>query len=217
MTGLRERKKQQTRRHISDVATGLFLERGFEAVTIAEIAEAADVSVNTVYNYFPAKEDLFFDWEAETVGRFSAVVSDRLPGESAAEAVLRALRQDVTERSPHVGLVADYDRFTHCIHSSPTLVAKLWRMVQLSGEELTRTLAAEAGAQPGDPEPELVAGQLNLMRGIVFRAVGDGIADGRPVDEVAEEVLHRLDAYESLLSEKVLNYARRDARWDKQM
>ncbi len=59
--GLRERKKRQTRQHISDVATGLFLERGFDAVTIAEVAEAADVSVNTVYNYFPAKEDLFLD------------------------------------------------------------------------------------------------------------------------------------------------------------
>ncbi|MEV6184397.1 helix-turn-helix domain-containing protein, partial [Streptomyces sp. NPDC052015] len=50
--GLRERKKRQARQHISDVATGLFLERGFDEVTIAEIAEAADVSVNTVYNYF---------------------------------------------------------------------------------------------------------------------------------------------------------------------
>ena len=52
--GLRERKKRQTRQHISDMATGLFLERGFDAVTIAEIAGAADVSVNTVYNYAAA-------------------------------------------------------------------------------------------------------------------------------------------------------------------
>ncbi|BBJ40169.1 hypothetical protein SSPO_028870 [Streptomyces antimycoticus] len=40
------------------MATGLFLERGFDRVTVAEVAAAAEVSVNTVYNYFPAKEDL---------------------------------------------------------------------------------------------------------------------------------------------------------------
>ena len=54
--GLRERKKRQTRQYISDVATGLFMERGFDAVTVAEVADAADVSVNTVYNYFSTKE-----------------------------------------------------------------------------------------------------------------------------------------------------------------
>src|SRR3954447_10091807 len=63
MNGLRERKKAATRQAISDVATGLFEARGFEAVTVAEIARAADVSAKTVFNYFPAKEDLFFDAE----------------------------------------------------------------------------------------------------------------------------------------------------------
>ncbi|MFG3293597.1 TetR/AcrR family transcriptional regulator [Streptomyces sp. NPDC048179] len=69
--GLGERKKRQTRQHISDVATGLFVERGFGAVTVAEIAEAADVSVNTVCNYFPAGEDLFLDRSAGLVDRLA--------------------------------------------------------------------------------------------------------------------------------------------------
>src|SRR3954453_21170674 len=59
-TGLRERKKQQTREQIARVAMKLFLKRGFDAVTVAEVAEAADVSEKTVFNYFPAKEDLVF-------------------------------------------------------------------------------------------------------------------------------------------------------------
>ncbi|MDA0161456.1 TetR family transcriptional regulator [Solirubrobacter ginsenosidimutans] len=63
MYGLRERKKAATRAAISDVATRLFEARGFEAVTVADIAAAADVSKKTVFNYFPAKEDLFFDAE----------------------------------------------------------------------------------------------------------------------------------------------------------
>lgn len=59
--GRRERKKQQTRQAISDVATTLFMSRGFDAVTVAEIAAAADVAVQTVFNHFRTKEDLFFD------------------------------------------------------------------------------------------------------------------------------------------------------------
>ena len=63
--GLRERKKRERRKAISDVAMGLFAERGYDAVTVAEIARAADVSEQTVFNYFPAKEDLVFDEEEQ--------------------------------------------------------------------------------------------------------------------------------------------------------
>lgn len=78
--GLRERKKRRTRQYISDVATGLFLERGFDEVTVAEVAEAAEVSVNTVYNYFPAKEDLFLDRSKGVVDRLARYVRGRDPG-----------------------------------------------------------------------------------------------------------------------------------------
>jgi len=98
--GLRERKKRQTRQYISDVATGLFLERGFDAVTIAEVAEAADVSVNTVYNYFPAKEDLFLDRSKGIVDRLARWVRGRGAGESAAYAVLREIREEAEAVSP---------------------------------------------------------------------------------------------------------------------
>src|SRR5690554_4399417 len=60
---LRERKKRETRQHISDVATGLFLERGFDEVRVADVAAAAGVSEKTVYNYFETKEALLLDRE----------------------------------------------------------------------------------------------------------------------------------------------------------
>ena len=60
MTGLRERKKQQTRRHIAETARRLFSERGFEHVPVAEVARVADVAETTVFNYFPRKEDLVY-------------------------------------------------------------------------------------------------------------------------------------------------------------
>lgn len=75
--GLRERKKRETRQRISDIATGLFLERGFMDVTIADVAEAADVSVNTVYNYFATKEDLFLDRSKGVVDRLARWVRGR--------------------------------------------------------------------------------------------------------------------------------------------
>jgi AcrR family transcriptional regulator len=79
MNGLRERKKAETRQAISDVATRLFEARGFEAVTVAEIAAAANVSAKTVFNYFPAKEDLFFDAEDAVRDALVAAVPDVRP------------------------------------------------------------------------------------------------------------------------------------------
>src|SRR4051795_48725 len=78
--GLRERKKQQTRELIAETARGLFGERGFEAVTVAEIARAADVSTQTVFNYFPTKEDLVY-WRLESFEEeLLSTIRDRAPG-----------------------------------------------------------------------------------------------------------------------------------------
>jgi AcrR family transcriptional regulator len=80
--GLRERKKRATRQAISDVATQLFTERGFDNVTVAEIAAAANVAKMTVFNYFARKEDLFFDREDESRELPRAALAGRPPGES---------------------------------------------------------------------------------------------------------------------------------------
>src|SRR3954471_24179628 len=78
--GLRESKKARTRQAISDVATQLFAAHGFERVTIAQIAAAADVSVKTVFNYFPTKEDLFFDRADELLEGLLRTIRERPPG-----------------------------------------------------------------------------------------------------------------------------------------
>ncbi|MGW0550243.1 TetR/AcrR family transcriptional regulator [Streptomyces altiplanensis] len=209
--GLRERKKRQTRQHISDVATGLFLERSFDAVTVAEIAEAADVSVNTVYNYFPAKEDLFLDRGSDIVDRLSRYVRGRRAGESAAGAVLRELRGAVEGVSPAVGLFAGYGRFMRVVSEADSLRSRLWRIQQESLENLERTLGQEAGAEPGDPLPVLVAGQLSWLQTMLMGCIGREMTAGREAAEVSREALVLLDEMEELLSEKVLNYAVRAA------
>ena len=90
MSGLRERKKQQTRQLIADTARELFAERGFEAVTVSDIARAADVSAQTVFNYFPTKEDLFYSRLEAFESELVAAVRDRAPDESVSVG-LRAL------------------------------------------------------------------------------------------------------------------------------
>ncbi|MEU9985094.1 TetR/AcrR family transcriptional regulator [Streptomyces sp. NPDC050856] len=205
--GLRERKKRQTRQHISDVATGLFLERGFDAVTIAEIAKAADVSVNTVYNYFPAKEDLFLDRSEDVVDRLSRYVRGRRPGESAAEAVLRELRAAVVSQSPTVGLFAGWADFMRVITDAHALRSRLWAIQQEALSDLTTTLAQETGAAGDDPMPALVAGQLSWIHGTLMGWIGTEMVKRRDIAEVAREALGLLDEMEELLGRKVLTYA----------
>ncbi|NUU24922.1 MAG: TetR/AcrR family transcriptional regulator [Streptomycetaceae bacterium] len=205
--GLRERKKRQTRLHISDVATGLFLERGFDAVTVAEIAEAADVSVNTVYNYFSAKEDLFFDRSEEFARRLPRIVKERAPGESAAAAALRGMRTDLAELSPSLGLVEGYVRFLRVMRESPALLVRLHMMEHEYQCELARTLREEAGEGPDDPLPDLVAGQLAWLEGVVFEAVAEATLEGASPELAAALAAARLDAAVPLLGEKVLAYA----------
>ena len=120
-------------------------------VTMAEVADAADVSVNTVYNYFPAKEDLFLDRSKGVVDRLSRWVRGRRVGESAAVAVLRELREEVEAVSPRVGLMEGYDRFMQVIHGAPALRARLWNLQQEVHDDLEATLREETGADPDDP------------------------------------------------------------------
>ncbi|MFE1796853.1 MULTISPECIES: TetR/AcrR family transcriptional regulator [unclassified Streptomyces] len=209
--GLRERKKRETRQRISDIATGLFLEHGFVTVTMVDVADAADVSVNTVYNYFPAKEDLFFDRSKGVIDRLSRWVRGRDPGESAAAAVLRELREEVESVSPRVGLMDGYDRFMRVIHDAPALRSRLWSLQQEVHDHLADTLREETGAAPDDPMPGLMAGQIGWLHQTVMSTVGREMIAGRDPAEVSREVLTLLDGMEDLLSEKVLNYAVRAA------
>ncbi|MFJ8927142.1 TetR/AcrR family transcriptional regulator [Streptomyces sp. NPDC102364] len=209
--GLRERKKRQTRQYISDVATGLFLARGFDEVTVAEIADAANVSVNTVYNYFPAKEDLFLDRSAGVVDRMSRWVRGRGAGESAATAVLRELREEIESVSPRVGLMDGYSDFMRVVHAAPALRSRLWAIQQEVHDNLTETLREETGAPADDPLPDLIAGQIGWVHQTVMVGIGRRMLAGGSPAEVSREMLDVLDEMEELLSDKVLNYAVRDA------
>jgi AcrR family transcriptional regulator len=211
--GLRERKKRQTRQRISDVATGLFVERGFEHVTIAEVAAAAEVSVNTVYNYFPTKEDLVLPPDQASPQRLADIVRQRGAGESAAEAMLRHLRDEVRRRDRKLGLTGGFGRVFDMMRAAPTLTARLESLGQQMTDALAAVLAEETGAAPEDPLPRVVAHQLGCFHSLVFAEIGKHLAAGESPDTIAEATLDLLTAIEDVLGERVLTYA---VRKDKQ-
>ncbi|GLW99004.1 TetR/AcrR family transcriptional regulator [Microtetraspora sp. NBRC 16547] len=205
--GLRERKKQQTRQRISEVAIGLFVERGFDRVTIAEVAAAADVSVNTVYNYFESKEDLVLPPEEASPQRLADIVRERPPGRSAAGAVLARLRQEIHDRERRVGLSAGFGRVLQMMRAAPTLTARLEDLGRQMTDALAVVLAEETGAAEGDPLPRLVAWHIGCLHALVYAEIGRRTTAGESPDAIAVAVLDLLDVAEDLLGERVLTYA----------
>ncbi|MCG5220014.1 TetR/AcrR family transcriptional regulator [Streptosporangium sp. KLBMP 9127] len=205
--GLRERKKRQTRQRICDVALGLFVARGFEHVTIAEVAAAAEVSVNTVYNYFEVKEDLVLPPEEASRQRLADIVRQRPPGESAAGAVLARLRAEVRGRARVVGLSEGFGRVLEMMRAAPTLTARLVELGRQMTDELAVVLAGEAGAAPDDPLPRAVAWHIGSVHALILSEIGDRTSAGERPDEIATAVLELLDVVEGLLGERVLGYA----------
>jgi AcrR family transcriptional regulator len=138
LTGRRERKKQLTRQAISDVATSLFMEKGFDAVTVAEVAAAADVAVQTVFNHFPAKEDLFFDQSGWWTGPARAI-RDAPEGMNVVEALRQHYLAEIRERVASAHL-ASWAQFSRTIEGSPALLARRRRYAEEMEELIVAAL-----------------------------------------------------------------------------
>ncbi|MGC5014208.1 TetR/AcrR family transcriptional regulator [Streptosporangium sp. DT93] len=210
--GLREQKKRRTRQRLHDVALGLFVERGFDHVTIAEVAAAAEVSVNTLYNYVQAKEDLVLDPQRTAEERLADIVRRRGPGESAARAVLDRLREMVRRRDRALGLTDGFGRVYEMMRAAPTLTARLDDLGRQMTAALEAVLAEETGTGPGDPLPRVVAAQIGLAHSLVFAEIGRRTTAGESPETIATAVLRLLDVVEDLLGETVLTYATREDR-----
>ncbi|WEO97737.1 TetR family transcriptional regulator [Streptomyces sp. FXJ1.172] len=186
---LRERKKRETRQRISDIATGLFAERGFDAVTVAEVARAAGVSAMTVFNYFPRKEDLFLDRIPQAAELFAGAVHDRAPDESPLAALRRLALRLLDERHPLSGVGERYPRFYRIVLASPALRSRAREGV----EEVERTLAA-ALAEAGAADPQLLAALTVAAYRTVYLTSARRLLAGDPVAEVARDHRARLES-----------------------
>ena len=183
--GLRERKKRLMRQQLSDTATRMFLERGFDAVRVAEVADVCGVSEKTVFNYFPVKEALIMDRLEGTLAALRTGLGDR--GRSPVEAVLAILARELGGmtgllRGPReagaseagasdAGVGGDAGaeeavrrqairRFGDLIRATPALRAYQADMMERSISVATGILAARAGLTPDDPEPQIAARAL---------------------------------------------------------
>src|SRR4051812_426482 len=159
--GLRERKKRETRQRIAGIAMGLFLQRGFDNVTVAEVARAAAGSVNTVFNYFPTKEDLFLDRSEEVESLPRQVIEGRLPGEAAVQGLRRDFFDALDAGHWRYGIHEGSDMFARRVRESQALVARLTVLDYNREEQFARALADASDADADDLTPWLVAAQMN--------------------------------------------------------
>jgi AcrR family transcriptional regulator len=149
--GRRERKKAELRTRISDVATALFLERGFDHVSVSEVAEAADVARPTVFAHFPRKEDLLFDRYPEAEARVVAAVNDRPAGTSAVAAISTLLVELADAGNP-LSAIGPWVRFWEVVAESRALQSRARELL----DQLEQAIAV-AMERTGVPDPRLTA------------------------------------------------------------
>jgi len=186
--GLRERKKLQTRARIADAALRLFKERGFDQTTVAEVAAAADVSVKTVFNYFPAKEDLFFDRADEVEQIWLDAVADRRPDEP----LLAGLRRRVVSR------FADHPNgpgvdFRKVLAGSTLLQARGQQMWASHEDAIAGALAERLGAGADDATARVLAHQVLSIHPMMLRMVELWTEQGEPPVEVRDRALQLIN------------------------
>ncbi len=201
--GLRERKRLRTHRTISEAAITLFLERGYDAVSIADIAAAAEVSRRTLFAYFPSKDDLVLHRFADHEDEAARVVREGAPGEAPLDVLHRHLRLAIARRDPISGLcdVPEVVAFYRLVVETPALASALVRYQARSEDTLTAALrAATSPEEPlADRVARLAAVQIIAVHGALARANQERILAGSTADALAPDALAEADrAYELL-------------------
>lgn len=190
--GLRERKKRQMRELISDTATEMFLERGFDEVRVTEVAERCGVSEKTVYNYFPTKESLVLDREEEMAAAIRTALGPGGPSRSPVQATVEMLQREMDESRADwealVGSPEALQRFMDLIESTPSLRAAQRDMMERLVQVAAEAMANRAGVSPDDPEPQIAATAIIGLWRLQLQAVRLYSTGSRSFDEVREAV-----------------------------
>jgi AcrR family transcriptional regulator len=194
--GLRERKKRLMRQLISDTATSMFLERGFEEVRVAEVAAACEVSEKTVYNYFPTKESLVLDREEPMAADIRRVLGPGGAAMSPIQAAVELIAAELgrmfdfwgeDESQPHD--LTMLRRFAQMLESTPPLRAAQRDMMDRLVDVAAQAMAARAGVDPDDPEPQIAADALLGLWRVQYRAMTKYSDGTRSAAEVRDRVL----------------------------
>jgi AcrR family transcriptional regulator len=194
--GLRERKKRLMRQLISDTATAMFLERGFEEVRVAEVAAACDVSEKTVYNYFPTKESLVLDREEPMAADIRRVLGPGGPPMSPIQAAVELIAGEMSwmfdfwgeDKNPPQDLTM-IRRFAEMLERTPPLRAAQRDMMDRLVDVAAQSMAARAGVDPDDPEPQIAAHALLGLWRVQYRAIWRYADGNRSAADVRDRVL----------------------------
>ena len=212
--GLRERKKERTRQLIADAARRLFAERGFDAVTVADVAREADVATKTVFNYFPTKEDLFYSRLEAFEEAMLAAVREREPGETALAAFRKFLLQQrgvlaIKGDDGEAEATRQLQSVTRVITESPALLARERQVLARYEEALAALLAQETGADPDAAEPRAAANALLGVHRALIDYVRRRALAGAGAVQVRREVRAQAKRAFALLEGGLGDYARR--------
>jgi AcrR family transcriptional regulator len=184
--GLRERKKRETREAITRAAWKLFARRGFDAVTVADIARAANVSEKTVFNYFPAKEDLVFGAGMQRTAALIEAVRARPPGASIVEP-FRRWTMDYLDRVEHDPVDA-LTTIPRLVMRSDQLRARLFVGWEQEAALLGPVIAEEVGESDDSLIPMVVARTLAWTHRVIFRAAFTRLMEGEDQAVVAADL-----------------------------
>ena len=162
--GLRERKRQQTRERLTRVAMALFLDRGFEATTLDDIAAAADISRRSFFHYFGSKEDVVFAWQEDSTAALIAAVAARPANESMLAAAENAISAMVRQLKPGEAIAMA------CLkRDNPALQAR----DQVKYEKLERALADALSKRAGHKMEKLRARLVAMIATGAMRIGGE--------------------------------------------
>lgn len=191
--GLRARKKRLMRQQLSDTATAMFIEHGFDAVRVSDVAEACGVSEKTVFNYFPSKESLILDRWDSTMASLRTRLTES--GISPVEAALRILDDELNALTSWIEMQDDQalarrqlQRFGTMVQSTPSLRAYQRDMLERLIAVAAEVLAERTGMSPEDPEMQIAAASLLGLWQIQFRALSKYMDSARTPAQVRKEV-----------------------------
>ena len=179
----------QTRARILEVAHGLFLERGYDAVTVAEVAREAGVSSVTVFNHFPRKEDLFLDRTDDAAQLLRSAVRDRAPGVDVLTSLREMAFRMYDERQPLSGVDERSLPFFRTVAGSPALIARAREIAAELQQTLADELARDSGAAGGGT---LLAAFFLAGYGTVLVETAGRVLAGDPREDVLSDHRARL-------------------------
>ena len=212
--GLRERKKRLMRQQLSDTATQMFLEQGFDAVRVTDIAEACGVSEKTVFNYFPTKESLILDRLESTMASLRTGLAD--PGVPPVQAALRILDRELADMTSWLAAQDDpvragamIQRFGTLIQATPSLRAHQSDMMDQFVAVAAAILAERATMTPDDPEPQIAATALLGLWRIQFQALSKHLNGTRTPAQVHQAVTADVRRAARLIDTGLNAFARR--------